>query len=65
MTPLPKDFVVLELKFEERAPRWMLDLVQVFNLQQIPVCKYSACVYTQQLQHGRQPLTEQEQTLKL
>jgi hypothetical protein len=43
----------------------MLDLVQVFNLQQIPVCKYSACVYTQQLQHGRQPLTEQEQTLKL
>ena len=28
MAPLPKDFVVLELKFEERAPRWMLDLAE-------------------------------------
>ena len=28
METLPKDFVVLELKFEERAPRWMLDLVR-------------------------------------
>jgi hypothetical protein len=65
MTRLPKDFVILELKFEERAPRWMLDLVRVFNLHQIPICKYCACVYTQQLQHGRQPLPEQEEALKL
>jgi hypothetical protein len=65
MTPLPRDFVILELKFEERPPCWMLDLVRVFNLQQIPICKYSACVYTQQLQHGRQPLPEQEEALKL
>ena len=65
LTLLPKDFVILELKFEERPPRWMLDLVKVFNLQHVPICKYSGCVYTQQLQHGRQPLPELEEALKL
>jgi SPX domain protein involved in polyphosphate accumulation len=65
METLPKDFVVLELKFEERAPRWMLDLVKVFNLQQVPICKYSACVNTQQLQYGRPPLPELEEALNL
>ena len=65
MSPLPKDAVILELKFEERAPRWMLDLVKIFNLHQIPICKYCACVYAQKLQHGRQPLPEQEETLRL
>ena len=65
LAPLPKDGVILELKFDERPPRWMLDLVKIFNLHQIPVCKYTACVYAQQLQHGRQPLPEQEEALKL
>jgi len=42
-----------------------LDLVRIFNLQQIPVCKYSACIYTQQLQHGRPPLRELVEPLHL
>ena len=65
LAPLLKDGVILELKFDECAPRWMLDLVKIFNLRQTPVCKYCACVYAQQLQHGRQPLPEQEEALKL
>jgi hypothetical protein len=65
MAPLPKDGVILELKFDERAPRWMFDLVKIFNLRQTPVCKYSACIYAQQLQYRRPVLAEQEEDLKL
>jgi hypothetical protein len=64
LAPFPADGVILELKFEERAPRWMLDLVRIFNLHQIAVCKYSACIYAQQL-HFRRPIcAELEQDLK-
>jgi hypothetical protein len=52
--------VILELKFDDRAPLWMFDLVKIFNLRQTPVCKYSACIYAQQLQHKRGVLPEQE-----
>jgi hypothetical protein len=65
LTPVPKDLVILELKFEERPPRWMLDLVRIFNLTHIPICKYSACIYTQKLQQGRPPLPELVEPLKL
>ena len=65
LAPFPPDGVVLELKFDNRAPRWMLDLVKVFNLQQTPVCKYSACINAQQLQWGRPILPEQEENLVL
>jgi hypothetical protein len=60
LAPFPKDGVILELKFDERAPRWMFDLVKVFNLRQTPVCKYSACIYAQQLHHKKSVLPEQE-----
>jgi len=56
----PKDGVILELKFDNRAPLWMFDLVKLFNLRQTPVCKYSACIYAQQLQYKRAVLPEQE-----
>ena len=36
--------VVLELKFCDRFPLWMRDLVQELNLQRIPLAKYSFCV---------------------
>jgi hypothetical protein len=60
LAPFPKDGVILELKFDDRAPRWMFDLVKIFNLRQTPVCKYSACIYAQQLQYKRAVLPEQE-----
>ena len=36
--------VVLELKFTDRFPGWMHELVQVFNLQRTSVPKYVMCV---------------------
>lgn len=60
LAPWPKDGVILELKFDNRAPLWMFDLVKIFNLKQTPVCKYSACVYAQQLQFRRGVLPEQD-----
>jgi hypothetical protein len=60
LAPFPKDGVILELKFDNRAPLWMFDLVKIFNLRQTPVCKYSACIYAQQLHFNRAVLPEQE-----
>ena len=65
LAPFPPDGVILELKFNDRAPRWMFDLVRLFNLQQTPVCKYCACIYAQQLEWGRRVLPEQEEDLVL
>jgi VTC domain len=65
LAPFPPDGVVLELKFDNRPPRWMLDLTKMFNLQQTPVCKYSACIYSQKIQWGRPVLAEQEEDLVL
>ena len=42
-----------------------LDLVKIFNLRQIPVCKYVACMYAQDLQWRRRVLPEQEIDLVL
>jgi hypothetical protein len=65
LAPWPADGVILELKFDNQAPRWMFDLVKIFNLRQVPVCKYVACMYAQQLHWRRQVLPEQEQDLVL
>ena len=65
MSPFPEDSVVLELKFHNQAPRWMFELVKIFNLRQTPVCKYAACIYAQQLQWRRRVLPEQEHDLAL
>jgi VTC domain len=65
MAPFPKDGVVLELKFDTQAPAWMFDLVKIFNLQRIAVCKYSACVYAQKMQWRRGPLPELEEDLEV
>ena len=43
----------------------MFDLVKIFNLRQIPICKYTSCMYAQQLQWHRRVLAEQEQDLVL
>ena len=41
--PAALDGVVLELKFTDRFPHWMRELVQVFNLQKTSVPKYVEC----------------------
>jgi hypothetical protein len=38
--------VVLELKFTERFPAWMAEMVRVFNLQRCSMAKYVACACT-------------------
>ena len=43
----PIEGVVLELKFCDRFPGWMHDLVQEFDLQRTVMAKYVACVETQ------------------
>ncbi len=65
MSPFPLDGVVLELKFDNQAPRWMFDLVKIFSLRQIPVCKYVACMNAQELQWRRRVMPEQELDLVL
>jgi hypothetical protein len=48
----PRDGVVLELKFEDTAPRWFADMARRFNLERRAVCKYVACCEAMGLQHG-------------
>ncbi len=38
------DRVILELKFTDRFPLWMRELVQAFNLQRRSVPKYNMCI---------------------
>jgi hypothetical protein len=63
MGPWPKDSVILELKYDTQAPRWMVDLVKIFNLNQVAVCKYTACTFAQQMQWHRRVFPEQEKDL--
>lgn len=35
--------VILEMKFTDRFPNWMQDIVYTFNLQRSPMAKYVAC----------------------
>ena len=43
LAPLPGK-VVLELKFNDRCPSWMLDLVRHFHLERTSVAKYVLCL---------------------
>ncbi len=63
LAPFPRDGVILELKYDTRPPRWMQDLVEIFNLHQVAVCKYSASIYAQQIQWRRKVFPEQEEDL--
>jgi VTC domain len=63
LAPFPRDGVILELKYDTQAPGWMVDLVKIFNLYQISVCKYTACIFAQQVQWHRKVLPEQEEDL--
>jgi hypothetical protein len=43
--------VVLELKFTDRRPNWMIELSNVFNLQRTSVPKYVMCVEELGIKH--------------
>lgn len=62
---LPRDCVILELKYDDRAPGWMYDMVRIFNLERRAMCKYSACVEGMGLPWGKLPLPEEEWALML
>jgi hypothetical protein len=56
----PVGGVVLELKFTQRYPDWMRELVRVFNLRRTSMPKYVECLYSldelRGLRRGRQAL---------
>ena len=52
--PNGEDGVVLELKFVNRFPNWMRELVQVFHLQRCAMPKYVRCVTALQRLNHRQ-----------
>ena len=54
----PIEGVVLELKFCDRFPQWMHDLVQEFNLERTVMAKYVACMETQWLTGPRLAVAE-------
>ena len=57
--------VVLEMKFDERAPSWMYQLIRAFNLQRRSVSKYCMCIDSLGLAAGRPTKQSQEQALLL
>lgn len=52
---LSEETVALELKYDDRAPMWMYDMVRIFNLQRLAMCKYCACVERMGLHWGHPP----------
>ena len=44
-TPLTKNLVILELKYDHYMPRWMRGLIQEMNLQQRAISKYCMGIY--------------------
>jgi len=52
------DRVILEMKFTDRFPEWMRELVHTFNLRRTSVPKYVHCVDAMGIQSGRSPATE-------
>lgn len=42
--PVSMDFVILEIKFTNRYPAWLSDMVKIFDLKQTAMSKYCASV---------------------
>lgn len=57
--------VILEMKFDERAPRWMIEMVQMFNLHRRPVSKYCSCVDALDLPGNRRMPRQHDRPLAL
>lgn len=41
---VPMDFVILEIKFTERYPAWLSDMVKIFDLKQSAMSKYVSTI---------------------
>lgn len=41
---VPMDFVVLEIKFTERYPAWLSEMVKIFDLKQTSMSKYVSTI---------------------
>ncbi|MHC5145368.1 MAG: polyphosphate polymerase domain-containing protein, partial [Planctomycetota bacterium] len=41
---VPMDFVILEIKFTDRYPFWLTDMVKIFDLKQTAMSKYVSTV---------------------
>ncbi|MEN8128299.1 MAG: polyphosphate polymerase domain-containing protein [Planctomycetota bacterium] len=41
---VPMDFVILEIKFSDRYPYWLTDMVKIFDLKQTAMSKYVSSV---------------------
>ncbi len=52
------DKVILEMKFTDRFPEWMGDLVQAFNLHRTSVPKYVHCIDTMGIRPGHSRAAE-------
>lgn len=57
------DSVVLELKFDNRAPAWMFDLVKLFRLDRTSVRKFCICTEELGLVHGDRVALQRQQPL--
>jgi VTC domain-containing protein len=57
------DGVVLEIKFTNRFPEWMRDMVSVFDLDRSSMAKYVRCVEAVRSQHGMVATTVEGLTL--
>jgi hypothetical protein len=62
---LPLNGVIVELKYDDRAPMWMYDMVRIFNMQRLAMCKYCACVDGMGLPWGNIPCPSNEVPLLL
>jgi len=62
---LPRNGVVLEMKYDVRPPRWMIELVQKFNLERRPVSKFWMCMDAARVPEGLRPHPELERPLLL
>lgn len=49
---LPFSGIVLELKVLSHVPRWIVDLVQEFDLVRVGNCKYSTAIWAESLSRG-------------
>ncbi len=61
----PPEGVIVEVKFDDRAPRWIYEMVRLFNMERRAVCKYTGCIEGTQLQWRRSILPELEEEFAL
>ncbi len=49
LMPAMRDFVILEVKFHDTLPRWLINIISHFNLVRLSVSKYTICLDSHRL----------------